>query len=120
MGHSNIIQPRVFSAKQTHSLIVGQLNLKWSQKLIIRELFNLVCGVFFSLSFFFFLLPSFSTFFSHDQTHTLTQTREVRRFAENVRRRQRAVRFTRFLDYRYYKLIFDSFSLKYDMIRSPW
>ena len=118
MGHSNIIQPRVFSAKQTHSLIVGQLNLKCSQKL--RELFNLVCGVFFSLSFFFFLLPSFSTFFFHDQTHTLTQTREVRRFAENVRRRQKAVRFTRFLDYRYYKLIFDSFSLKYDMIRSPW
>ena len=86
MGHSNIIQPRVFSAKQTHSLIVGQLNLKCSQKL--RELFNLVCGVFFSLSFFFFLLPSFSTFFfTIKRTHSHKQGRfeDSRKMSEGDR-----------------------------------
>ena len=54
---------------------------------------------------FFFPHPTALAFF-HDQTHTLTQTRKVRRHAEiKAKRRQRAVRFTRFLDYR---LIFDS------------
>ena len=65
----------------------------------------------------FFSLPPFLAFF-HDQTHTLTQTRKVQRHAEiKAKRRQKAVRFTRFLDYR---LIFDSgrsVSLKYHLIR---
>ena len=62
-------------------------------------------------------LPPFLAFF-HDQTHTLTQTRKVQRHAKiKAKRRQKAVRFTRFLDYR---LIFDSgrsVSLKYHLIR---
>ena len=68
-------------------------------------------------SFFFFPSSRFSIF--HDQTHTLTQTRKVRRDAERPKG-DRAVRFTRFLDYR---LMFDlgcSFSLKYDLIHPPY
>ena len=76
---------------------------------------NWVC-VFVSL-FPFFPFPPFLAFF-HDQTHTLTQTRKVQRHAKiKAKRRQKAVRFTRFLDYR---LIFDSgrsVSLKYHLIR---
>ena len=73
----------------------------------------------FVLSFFSFLfsLPSFRIF--HDQTFTLSIKRGARR-REKAERRQRAVRFTRFVDYR---LMFDSgcsFSLKYDLIRSPY
>ena len=55
-----------------------------------------------------------------DQTHKLTQTREVRS-REKAERTQRAVRrFARFVDY---GLMFDSrrsFSLEYEMIRSPY
>ena len=55
-----------------------------------------------------------------DQTHKLTQTREVRS-REKAERTQRAVRrFTRFVDY---GLMFDSrrsFSLEYKLIRSPY
>ena len=55
-----------------------------------------------------------------DQTHKLTQTREVRS-RETAERTQEAVRrFTRFGDY---GLMFDSrrsFSLEYQLIRSPY
>ena len=72
----------------------------------------------FLLSFFSFLffLPSFRIF--HDQTHTLSIKGSATR-REKAERRQRAIRFTRFVDYR---LMFDSgrsFSLKYDLIHSP-
>ena len=73
---------------------------------------NWVC-----LFFFFFFFPShrFSIFWrSHAHTHTNKEWTKTRGKAE---RRQRAVRFTRFLDRR---LMFDSersFSLKYDLIR---
>ena len=52
--------------------------------------------------------------------HSFTQTRiEGAKTRGKTERRQKAVRFTRFLDYR---LMFDSgrsFSLKYDLIRPP-
>ena len=70
------------------------------------------------MCFFSFVL-SFFSIFSRSNAHTHTNKR-VRRFAETAERRQRAVLFTRFLDHIYCKLIFDSFSLKYDMIRSPY
>ena len=62
-----------------------------------------------------FLFLSYFYHFSWSIEHT-TKTREVRRDAE---RRQSAVCFIRFLDYR---LMFDpgrSFSLRYDLIRWP-
>ena len=70
--------------------------------------------------FFPFFSPScrFSIFSrSNAHTHTNKEGAKTRGKAE---RRQRAVRFTRFLDYR---LMFDSgrsFSLKYDLIRPPY
>ena len=70
--------------------------------------------------FFFFFTPSyrFSIFSrSNAHTHTNKEGAKTRRKAE---RRQRAVRFIRFLDYR---LMFDSgrlFSLKNDLIRPPY
>ena len=73
---------------------------------------NWVC-VFFS----FFPHPTALAFFSHAHTHTNKEGAKTRGKAE---RRQRAVRFTRFLDYR---LMFDSgrsFSLKNDLIRPPY
>ena len=70
---------------------------------------------------FYFFSPSYTVLaFFHDQTHTLTQTRKVAKTRGKAERRQRAVRFTRFLDY---ILMFDSgrsFSLKYDLIRPPY
>ena len=53
--------------------------------------------------FLFFSVPTALAFF-HDQTHTLTQTRKVRRHGERPKG-DRTVRFTRFLDYRF---MFDS------------
>ena len=67
--------------------------------------------------FFFFPLPTVLAFF-HDQTHTHTN-KEGAKTRGKAERRQKAVRFTRFLDYR---SMFDSgrsFSLKYDLIRPP-
>ena len=64
--------------------------------------------------------PRSSCFFVHffaAHTHTNKEGAKTRGRAE---RRQRAVRFTRFLDYR---LMFDlgrSFSLKNDLIRPPY
>ena len=72
------------------------------------------------VSFFLFFLPSYRFRIvsrSNAHTHTNKEGAKTRGKAE---RRQRAVRFTRFLDYR---LIFDSgcsFSLKYDLIRPPY
>ena len=70
------------------------------------------------VSFFLFFPHPTALAFFHDQTHTLTQTRKVQRHVKiKAKRRQKAVRFTRFLDYR---LIFDSgrsVSLKYHLIR---
>ena len=74
--------------------------------------------VFFSFSIFFFPSPRFSIF-SRSNAHTHTN-KEGAKTHGKAERRQRAVRFTRFLDYR---LMFDSgrsFSLKYDLIRSPY
>ena len=70
----------------------------------------------------FFSLPTvFNLYCLHDQTHTLTQTRKVRRDAEMPKGdREQFASLTRFLDYR---LIFDSgcsFSLKYDLILPPY
>ena len=76
--------------------------------------------------FSFFLFFSFFSFlllaFFHDQTHTGTHTIKggAQRRGKVERRHWRAVRFTRFVDYR---LMFDSgrsFSLQYDLIRSPY
>ena len=71
-----------------------------------------------------FILFSLPTVFNlhcfHDQTHTLTQSRKVRRDAEMPKGdREQFASLTRFLDYR---LIFDSGSLsfKYNLIRSPY
>ena len=70
----------------------------------------------------FFLFPSHPTalaFFLHSNAHTHTN-KEGARTRGKAERRQRAVRFTRFLDYR---LMFDSgrsFSLKNDLIRPPY
>ena len=74
---------------------------------------NWVC-VFFS----FFPHPTALAFFSRSNAHTHTN-KEGAKTRGKAERRQRAVRFTRFLDYR---LMFDSgrsFSLKYDLIRPP-
>ena len=83
----------------------------------------------FSLSFFFsflffFFLPTFSIFFWRSNAHTYTDKGgrgegDAKRRGR-AERRQRAVHFTRFVDYR---LMFDSrlsFSLKYDLIHSPY
>ena len=67
----------------------------------------------------FFSLPPFLAFFSRSNAHTHTN-KEGAKTRGKAERRQRAVRFTRFLDYR---LMFDSgrsFSLKYDLIRPPY
>ena len=74
-----------------------------------------VCSVF-SLSFFsfFFLVPTSSIFFTIKHTHSHKKRRG------KAERRRRAVRFTRFVDYR---LTFDSgrsFTLEYNLIRSPY
>ena len=64
----------------------------------------------------FFSLPPFLSFFSRSNAHTHTN-KEGAKTRGKAERRQRAVRFTRFLDYR---LMFDSgrsFSLKYHLIR---
>ena len=69
------------------------------------------------VSFFFFFSPSLAFF--HDQTHTHTNKKGAKTHGK-AERRQRAVRFTQFLDYR---LMFDSghsFSLKNDLIRPPY
>ena len=83
----------------------------WARILAI----DIVC--FFS----FFLFLSFISFlllaFFHDQMHTFKQE-EMRKGWEETYRR--AVRFTRFVDYR---LMFDlgrSFTLEYYLIRSPY
>ena len=73
---------------------------------------NWVC-VFFS----FFSLPTVLAFF-HDQTHTHTN-KEGAKTRGKAKRRQRAVRFTRFLDYRLMSDSGLSFSLKYDLILPP-
>ena len=75
---------------------------------------NWVC-VFFS----FFSHPTALAFFLRSNAHTHTY-KEGARTRGKAERRQRAVRFTRFLDYR---LMFDSgrsFSVKYDLIRQPY
>ena len=68
----------------------------------------------------FFPLPTVLAFF-HDQTHAHSHTnKEGAKTHGKAERRQRAVRFTWFLDYR---LMFDSgrsFSVKYDLIRPPY
>ena len=70
--------------------------------------------------FFFFSSPSYSfSIFSRSNAHTHTN-KEGAKTRGKAERRQRAVRFTRFLDYR---LMFDSgrsFSLKNDLIRPPY
>ena len=70
--------------------------------------------------FFFFFSPSYSfSILSQSNAHTHTN-KEGAKTRGKAERRQRAVRFTRFLDYR---LMFDSgrtFSLKNDLIRSPY
>ena len=75
---------------------------------------NWVC-VFFS-----FFSPSYRfSIFSRSNAHTHTN-KEGAKTRGKAERRQRAVRFTRFLDYR---LMFDSgrsFSLKNDLIRPPY
>ena len=69
---------------------------------------------------FFFFSPSYRfSIFSRSNAHTHTN-KEGAKTRGKAERRQRAVRFTRFLDYR---LMFDSersFSLKYDLIRPPY
>ena len=68
----------------------------------------------------FFFSPSYSfSIFSRSNAHTHTN-KEGAKTHGKAERRQRAVRFTRFLDYR---LMFDSgrsFSLKNDLIRPPY
>ena len=70
--------------------------------------------------FFFFFSPSYSfSILSQSNAHTHTN-KEGAKTRGKAERRQRAVRFTRFLDYR---LMFDSgrsFSLKNDLIRPPY
>ena len=71
------------------------------------------------VSFFPFFPSSSFTILSrlNAQTHT---NKEGAKKSGKAERRQRAVRFTRFLDYR---LMFESghsFSLKYDLIRPPY
>ena len=64
--------------------------------------------------FFFFLVPTSSIFFTIKHTHSHKKRRG------KAERRRRAVRFTRFVDYR---LTFDSgrsFTLEYNLIRSPY
>ena len=67
-----------------------------------------------------FFSPSYHiTIFSRSNAHTHTN-KEGAKTGGKAERRQRAVCFTRFLDYR---LMFDSgrsFSLKYDLIRPPY
>ena len=69
---------------------------------------------------FFFFPPSYRfSIFSRSNAHTHTN-KEGAKTRGKAERRQRAVRFTRFLDYR---LMFDSgrsFSLKNDLIRPPY
>ena len=75
---------------------------------------NWVC-VFFS----FFPHPTALAFFSRSNAHT-HKNKEGAKTRGKAERRQRAVRFTRFLNYR---LMFDSgrsFSLKNDLIRPPY
>ena len=70
------------------------------------------------VSFFFFFSSYRFSIFSRSNAHTHTN-KEGAKTRGKAERRQRAVRFTRFLDYR---LMFDSgrsFSLKYDLIRPP-
>ena len=73
------------------------------------------CVRLFSLFF-----PSYRfSIFSRSNAHTDTK-KEGTKTRGKAERRQRAVRFTRFLDY---KLMFDSgrlFSLKYELIRPPY
>ena len=72
------------------------------------------------LAFFsFFPHPTALAFFLRSNAHTHTK-KEGAKTHGKAERRQRAVRFTRFLDYR---LMFDSgrsFSLKKDLIRPPY
>ena len=91
-----------------------------------REARARILAIEFVCFFSFFLFFSFFSFlllaFFHDQTHTGTHTikRGAERRGKAERRHWRAVRFTRFVDYR---LMFDSgrsFSLEYDLIRSPY
>ena len=69
---------------------------------------------------FFFFSPSYRfSIFSRSNAHTHTN-KEGAKTRGKAERRQRAVRFTRFLDYR---LMFDSgrsFSLKNDLVRPPY
>ena len=81
-----------------------------------------VCVLFLFHSFLFFFFSFLILAFFHDQTHTGTDTTKggAERRGKVERRHWRAVRFTRFVDYR---LMFDSgrsFSLQYDLIRSPY
>ena len=72
------------------------------------------------VSFFLFFLPSYRfRIFSRSNAHTHTN-KEGAKTRGKAERRQKAIRFTRFLDYR---LMFDSgrlFSLKYDLIGPPY
>ena len=94
-----------------------------ARALILSWQFSLSSFHFLSFCLFFssFFLPTFSIF-TRSNAHTYTNRgggggAKRRGRAE---KRQRAVCFTRFVDYR---LMFDStlsFSLKYDVIRSPY
>ena len=71
-------------------------------------------GCFFSFFLFFFFVPTSSIFFTIKRTHSRSKRRG------KAERRRRTVRFTRFVDYR---LMFDSgrsFTLEYNLIRSPY
>ena len=74
---------------------------------------DFVCFFSVFLSFFFFV-PTSSIFFTIKHTHSHKKRRGKAEW------RRRAVRFTRFVDYR---LTFDSgrsFTLEYNLIRSPY
>ena len=69
--------------------------------------------------FFSFFFPSYRfSIFSRSNAHTHTN-KEGAKTCGKAKRRQRAVRFTRFLDYRLMSDSGLSFSLKYDLILPP-
>ena len=67
-----------------------------------------------------FFPSSCFSIFSRSNAHRKTANKEGAKTRGKAERRQRAIRFTRFLDYRLMCDSGRSFSLKYDLIRPPY